>query len=116
MSREFLHPNTLSHFLTITRPNQKTWDLGINCPRWALISSVPRDGELQWGVRIPRAAALEGPLRDVPYQAQPSGRLSGWAQLWAVIHPQGVEFLPQGTNLLSMVKMPSKNVATSQDL
>ena len=107
-----------AHFLVITPHNQKTWDLWVNCTHWALVSSVPRDGELQWGVGIPRAPALEGPLCDVPHQAQPSDRLSGWAQLWAIpaTHPWGVEFLPKGTNLLSMLKVPSKNVATPQDL
>lgn len=49
-----------------------------------MFSSAPRDGELQRGVWLPRAAALEGPVCDVPHQTQPSDHLSGWAQQHAV--------------------------------
>lgn len=51
-----------------------------------VFSSAPRDGELQRGVWLPCAAALEGPVCDVPHQTQPSDHLSGWAQQHSVPH------------------------------
>lgn len=61
------------------RPHPNLVDLGLVYQLHMLSPSlfVPRDGELQRSVWIPRAAALEGPVCDVPHQTQPSDRLSG---------------------------------------